>query len=142
MRFKAKIEWWYYALTALPVIALFNLIAVMVFSAAERDMTDAVLFVIVSTVLIVMFVWLISVSMKLAYIITDTALVIEHGKLSFQSQKIPYENIKSVSALKNGRLMIKYYYKKRVLTGMLWVQEREEFLKRIEERLGVEGEEA
>jgi membrane protein YdbS with pleckstrin-like domain len=137
MRFKTKLEWWFYAALAVLSAASVYFFIVFVFTDMYRDLYDIIISVFIFLVNILLIFLVIYMGFKLTYVITDTSLIIEHGKLPLNHQKILYEDIKTIEKLKSGRIMIKYLYKNRVLTGLLWVADREGFMKQINEKINI-----
>ena len=132
MRFKAKIKWWYYILVALPII---NLIRTIIFGSGFSDKDDIVFYVIVPSIALLIFsVGLILMYIYLDYFLTDTSLIIKYGKNIKNSQEILFEDIKSIKMTKTGRLEIKYFYRKKILTGLLYLTDKKEFLEEYEKR--------
>jgi hypothetical protein len=131
MKFKAKLDWWFYLLI---IIGFISVIYLSIMIILNRNTLD----IIFCAVSLFPLIFLIRIGIGFYYILTEASLVIKCGKL-VKSQTILYGDIESVTVLASGRLMIKYKFKKRILTGLLWVKDREEFMKQINEKLNIQG---
>jgi uncharacterized membrane protein YciS (DUF1049 family) len=130
MRFKAKLDWWFYTLIATFGAAIICMFVMFMINGSF----DIVLHLWILFPAVLICGWLLFIGLKLNYTLTETSLIIKHGKF-LSSQEILYENIKTIERLNSGRIMIKYLYRNRVLTGLLWVADREEFMKQVGARI-------